>query len=182
MDYTALLQELNKASLFDLHRLQSAIYQELQNPMRIDQIKAQLKIGQPISYFDPESNRLIDAVILKIKRTRCLVKNNHDQKNWNLPFYYLNLDNSDTDIQVPKNAVGITKSSLKVGAKVGYKSKYNEDVFGEVLRLNQKTATVKVNERAIWRVPYRLLFPIIDGELGDLSVPTYLPYDPLAED
>jgi len=67
MDYTTILQELNKASLFDLHRLQSAIYQELLNPKRIEQIKAQLKIGQSISYFDPKSNDLIDAVILKFK-------------------------------------------------------------------------------------------------------------------
>ena len=71
MDYTTILQELNKASLFDLHRLQSAIYQELINPKRIDEIKSQLKIGQPISYFDPQTNGLIDAVILKIQITRC---------------------------------------------------------------------------------------------------------------
>ena len=80
MDYTAILQELNKASLFDLHRLQCAIYQELINPQRIDQIKAQLKIGQPISYFDPQANDLVDAVILKIQITRCLVRNIKDNK------------------------------------------------------------------------------------------------------
>ncbi len=66
MDYTAILEALNKASLFDLHRLQSAIYQELLNPDRVEQIKAQLKVGQAISYFDPQANGLIDAVILKI--------------------------------------------------------------------------------------------------------------------
>ena len=41
MDYTAILQELNKASLFDLHRLQCAIYQELINPKR-----ASIKINE----------------------------------------------------------------------------------------------------------------------------------------
>ena len=66
MNYTKILEELNQASLFDLHRLQSAIYQELVNPTRINLIKAQLKIGQSISYFDPQANDLIDAVILKI--------------------------------------------------------------------------------------------------------------------
>lgn len=65
MDYSAILQELNKASLFDLHRLESAINQELSNPARLDQIKARLKTGQLISYFDPQSNSLIDAVILQ---------------------------------------------------------------------------------------------------------------------
>jgi hypothetical protein len=158
MDYTTILQELNKASLFDLHRLHSAIYQELINPERIDQIKAQLKIGQTISYFDPQSNGLVDAVILKIQITRCLVRNIKNHKSWNLPFYYLNLDEVEADIKSATNAVGIPKSSLKVGAKVGFKGKYNNDLFGEVIRLNPKTATVKTNEHSRWLVHYKHLF------------------------
>ncbi|MDO9048911.1 MAG: hypothetical protein Q7U66_14420 [Methylobacter sp.] len=178
MDYTTILQELNKASLFDLHRLQSAIHQELLNPNRIDQIKAQLKIGQSISYFDSQANSLIDAVILKIQRTRCLVRNTKDQKSWNLPFYYLNLDNIDTDIQPAKNAVGIPKSSLKLGDKVGFKDKQRNELFGEVIRLNQKTATVKINELNVWLVSYRNLIRVIDGEIGDIQEQTFIPHNP----
>ena len=177
MDYSKILEELNRASLFDLHRLQSAIYQELLNPKRIDQIKARLKIGQSIDYFDPQSNDLVDAVILKIQKTRCLVRNLKDNKTWNLPFYYLNLDDVDTDIQPAKNAVGIPKSSLKVGAKVGFKSKYHNDLFGVVIRLNPKTATVKINEDSQWLVPYRGLFYVIEGELGDAKEQTFIPRD-----
>jgi hypothetical protein len=177
MDYTKILEELNRASLFDLHRLQSAIYQELLNPKRIDQIKAQLKIGQAISYFDPQSNDLIDAVILKIQKTRCLVRNVKDNKNWTLPFYYLNLDEVDADIQPPKNAVGIPKSSLKVGAKVGFKDKDNNDLFGEVIRLNPKRATVRINEHSRWLVNYKNLFYVIEGELGDTKEQTFIPFD-----
>lgn len=174
MDYSTILQELNKASLFDLHRLQSAIYQELLNPKRIDQIKARLKIGQSISYFDPQSNSLIDAVVLKIQITRCLVRNINDQKRWSIPFYYLNLDNVDTDIQPANNAVGISKNVLKVGAKVGFKDRSNSDLFGEVIRLNQKTATVKINEYTEWRVPYNQLFSVIDGEIGSLQEQAFI--------
>ena len=177
MDYTKILEELNRASSFDLHRLQSAIYQELLNPMRIDQIKAQLKIGQAISYFDPQSNDLIDAVILKIQKTRCLVRNVKDNRNWNLPFYYLNLDEVDADIQPPKNAVGIPKKSLKVGAKVGFKDKNNNDLFGEVIRLNPKRATVRINEHSRWLVNYKNLFYVIEGELGDTKEQTFIPFD-----
>jgi hypothetical protein len=177
MDYTTILQELNKASLFDLHRLQSAIYQELLNPKRIEQIKAQLKIGQPISYFDPQSNSLVDAVILKIQKTRCLVKNIKDQKTWNLPFYYLNLDDVDADIKPAKNAVGIPKNTLKVGARVGFKDKQNNDLFGEVIRLNPKTATIKINEYSRWLVHYNHLFRVIEGEIGDLQEQTFIPRD-----
>jgi len=174
MDYTTILQELNKASLFDLHRLQSAIYQELLNPKRIEQIKAQLKIGQSISYFDPKSNDLIDAVILKIQITRCLVRNIKDQKSWNLPFYYLNLENVDTDIQPAKNTAGIPKNTLKIGTKVGFKDKYNNELFGEVIRLNPKTATIKINEHNEWLVPYRGLFQVIEGEIGDLQEQNFI--------
>ena len=177
MDYTTILQELNKASLFDLHRLQSAIYQELINPNRIDQIKAQLKIGQSISYFDPQSNDLVDAVILKIQITRCLVRNIKDNKTWNLPFYYLNMDDVDADIKPAKNAVGIPKNTLKIGARVGFKDKQNNDLFGEVIRLNPKTATIKINEHSQWLVHYSHLFWVIDGEIGDLQEQTFIPRD-----
>jgi hypothetical protein len=177
MDYTKILEELNRASLFDLHRLQSAIYQELLNPKRIDQIKARLKTGQSISYFDPQSNDLIDAVIVKIQITRCLVRNVKDNKTWNLPFYYLNIDEVDADIQPAKNAVGIPKSALKVGAKVGFKDKENNDLFGEVIRLNPKRATVRINEHCRWLVNYRHLFYVIEGELGDTNEQTFIPRD-----
>jgi len=177
MNYTKILEELNQASLFDLHRLQSAIYQELVNPTRINLIKAQLKIGQSISYFDPQANDLIDAVILKIQKTRCLVRNVKDNKSWNLPFYYLNLNEVNADIQPAHNAVGIPKSSLKVGAKVGFKDKSNNDLFGEVIRLNPKRATVRINEHCQWLVHYNNLFYVIEGELGDTKEQTYIPYD-----
>ena len=176
MDYTTILQELNKASLFDLHRLHCAIYQELLNPKRIEQIKAQLKIGQHIDYCDPQKNCLVDAVILKIQKTRCLVRNIDDQKSWNLPFYYLNLDNVDADIKPAKNAVGIPKNTLKIGARVGFKDKQNNDLFGEVIRLNPKTATVKINEHCRWLVHYNHLFQVIEGEIGDLQEQSFIPH------
>ncbi|MCD2450410.1 hypothetical protein GO003_008420 [Methylicorpusculum oleiharenae] len=163
MDYTAILQALNKASLFDLHRLQSAIYQELINPDRVEQVKAQLKIGQAISYFDPQANGLIDAVILKIQKTRCLVRNVKDQKNWNIPFYYINLDDVDTAIQPAPNACGIPKTALHIGAKVGFKDRNNQERFGEVIRLNPKTATLRLNDQQTWLVGYNYLFYVIDS-------------------
>ncbi len=169
MDYTAILEVLNKASLFDLHRLQSAIYQELLNPVRVEQIKAQLKVGQAISYFDPQANGLIDAVILKIQKTRCLVRNVKDQKNWNIPFYYINLDDVDTAIQPKPQTTGIPRSALQIGALVGFKDRNHQELFGVVIRLNPKTATVKVSEQHTWLVHYQHLFPVIDSTVYDTN-------------
>ena len=177
MNYTEILKELNQASLFDLHRLQSAIYQELLNPKRNNLIKARLKIGQSISYFEPQLNALVDAIIIKIQKTRCSVRNVNDNTTWNLPFYYLNINDVDTDIQLTHNAVGIPRNSLKVGAKVGFKDKNNNDLFGEVIRLNPKTATVRINEHCRWLVNYDNLFYVIEGELGDTREQTFIPRD-----
>ena len=174
MDYTSILQELNKASLFDLHRLQSAIYRELLNIDRLEHIKSRLKIGQPITYFDSQTNRLIDAVILKIHKTRCLVRNTDDRKNWNIPFYFINLDEVETDIRPQRNAVGIPKISLKVGAKVGFKDRSNNELFGEVIRLNPKTATIRTNKNGEWLVYYKNLFSVLDGEAAEVTAQMYL--------
>jgi hypothetical protein len=106
-----------------------------------------------------------------------LVRNTKDQKSWNLPFYYLNLDNIDTDIQPAKNAVGIPKNSLKLGDKVGFKDKHRNELFGEVIRLNQKTATIKINEHNEWLAPYKGLIRVIEGEIGDTQEQSFISHN-----
>ena len=164
MDYTEILGALNKATLFDLHRLQSAIHQEMSNPERIEAIKIQLNPGQQISYFDSSQNCLVDAIIIQPKKTRCLVQDLKDGKRWNIPFYYINLADVDTDIRPKSQQAVISKAALKVGDKVGFKNKDYEDIYGEVIRLNQKTATIQVDMQNQWRVSYSFLFPVLDGE------------------
>ncbi|MDZ7833520.1 MAG: hypothetical protein U5L07_17380 [Desulfobacterales bacterium] len=163
MDYSNILNELNKASLFDLYRLKVAINQQLENPQRLSEIKKRLKPGQNISYFDEEENRLIDAKVLKIMRTRLLVQNIHDQKKWNIPLYYVNLDEVNTDIS-DQSQEGLSKSQLKVGDLVGFRDRVNDDVNGKIIRLNQKTATIITSTNTKWRVPYELLHFIYDIE------------------
>nr|MBS0021078.1 hypothetical protein [Gammaproteobacteria bacterium] len=88
MNYSKILDELSNASLFDLYRLEQAISRSLEDPVRIKKIKDSLKVGQPIEYFDAEENRLVEASIIELKKTRALVKNRHDGKLWNIPFYH----------------------------------------------------------------------------------------------
>ena len=164
MDYSMILSELNDASLFELYRLNASIRQQLKDPKKIQLIQNTLKVGQLIKYFEASENRLIDAEIIELKRTTVLVKNTHDSELWNIPYYFINLDNSDIDIHAqPKQK--ITRNNLKVGDKVCFKDKKGNELFGEVTKLNQKTSGVLVGN-AQWRVAYGLLSPIIDGELG----------------
>ena len=49
MNYEHLLTELQKASMFDLYRLNIAIKNELENPIRIKQIQEMVKVNQQLS-------------------------------------------------------------------------------------------------------------------------------------
>jgi len=163
MDYSRIIEDLNQASLFDLYRLRIAIDHLLENPQRVAEIKKHLKPDQIIHYFDPTANRLIEATVIELKRTQILVRNSHDQQLWNIPFYWINLDEVNTDINV-SSQMKLSKSQLKVGDIVGFQDKQNNDMHGEIIRLNQKTASIKTSLNTEWRVGYNWLHLIIDGE------------------
>ena len=166
MDYSMILNELNSASLFELYRLNASIRQQLQDTKKIFLIKNILEVGQLIKYFEASENRLVDAEIIELKRTKVLVKNKHDGELWNIPYYFINIDNSNIDIHT-ESKQKISRNNLKVGDKVCFKDKKGNEIFGEVTKLNQKTSGILVGN-VKWRVAYSLLSPIIDGEL-DLS-------------
>ncbi len=169
MDYSKILENLKQASLFDLYRLRVAINHQLENPQRIKEIKRCLKPEQTISYFDNVENRLIEAKVKKLKRKRLLVENTHDKQLWTIPFYWVNLDDVNTDIAFSAK-MGLEKSQLKVGDTVRFQDKQNNDVYGEIIRLNQKTATIETAPNMKWRVAYEWLSLVIDGVQGYQNV------------
>ena len=163
MNYSTILDELNNASLFELYRLERAIRNSLEDPVRIRNIKDSLKVGQDIEYFDADQNRLVEARIIELKRTRALVENHDDRKLWNIPFYHINLDHED--IAISGSAGKLDRNSLKVGDTVTFKDRKGNERFGEVIKLNQKTVGVLVGT-VRWKVGYGLLSLVIEGELG----------------
>ncbi len=169
MDYNQLFQELQQASLFDLYRLKTAIDKMLDQPDKIAVIKRALRPGQEVTYFDYAENRLIAATVKELKRTRVLVRNRDDGKLWNIPYYMVNIDRVDTDIHAHRGR--LTKAQLKIGDTVGYRDRLNRDQFGKIIRLNQKTVTLDLPSGDQWRIPYGLLFPVMDGESARSTEP-----------
>ena len=165
MDYSKIIEELEQASLFDLYRLSVAINQLLEDPRRLSEIKKCLRSGKNINYFDDTENRLIEAKVIKLMRTRLLVENIDDLQRWEIPLYYVNLDEVNTDI-IGSSKIGLDKNQLKVGDMVGFQDKQNNDVHGKIIRLNQKTATIKTNTNTEWRVGYEWLYVVINVEQG----------------
>jgi hypothetical protein len=163
MDYTFIISELRSASLFDLFRLHAAINLQLEDPERIDQVRRRLRPGMKIRYFDEAQNRLVEAAILELRRTRLLVKNLGDGKPWLIPFYAVNIDEVETDLRSALGHNVLDRSSLKVGDQIGFRDRQNQDKYGQVIALNQKTATILTTDNQKWRVAYQFLFPVIES-------------------
>ena len=169
MDYTTLIEELRAASLFDLYRLRAALTLQLEDPGKIALVRARLRPGLDVSYFDEVQNRLVEARIIELRRTRLLVENRGDHKRWLIPFGAVNVDGVETDIRVvATEQSGLDRSRLKVGDAVGFRDRQHQERYGQVLALNQKTATILTGDHQRWRVAYQFLFPVIesDGWLG----------------
>src|SRR5579871_696215 len=166
MDYTNILRELQSASLFDLYRLRAAIDIEVDRPERIEQVRRQLKPGQAIDYFDTGVNGLARATIVELKRTRVVVRNQQDGKLWSIPFAAINIDNVTVDIGSGSAQQPLDRNRLRVGDVVGFRDRQNEEQYGRVLALNQKTASILTNQGQRWRVAYEFLFRVLDTEAG----------------
>ena len=164
MDYASLLDALGKASLFDLWRLSAAIGRALEDPNKNEAIRANLRVGQSIRYFEAKENREISGRVVEIKRSRALIQNDHDKRLWNIPFYMINLQGEHVDS--PASRAKVRRDSLRVGDAVGYRSRTQREVYGVVIKLNRKTATVRLTTGQQWGVPYSLLFYVLDAQAG----------------
>ncbi len=164
MDYAALLHSLDKASLFDLWRLNTFIARALDDPHKNETLRTQLYVDQVIRYFDPRQNREISGRVVAVKRSRALIRHDHDQKLWALPFYMINLQGADVALHSSGPHPKVHRDSLKVGDSVGYKSRSQREVYGVVLKLNPKTATVRLTNGEQWNVSYGLLFYVVDAQ------------------
>ncbi len=163
MDYTLIIEQLRVASLFDLFRLRAALTMQLEDPGRIEQVRARLRPGMPVSYFDEVQNRLVEASVIELRRTRLLVENRHDQMRWSIPFGAVNVEGVETDLRGAAEPQVLDRSRLKVGDAIGFRDRQNQDRYGQVVALNQKTATILTSDQQRWRVAYQFLFPVIDS-------------------
>lgn len=160
MNYSELIQLLDEASAFDLYRLRAALDNMIDDPRRIIEVKAALRMGQRVVYFDASENKALEAIVEQIKQTRAVVRNLHDGKRWSIPLSSINVRESDITIEEPKKK-GLTKNELQVGDIVGFVDRSGIERSGEVVRLNQKTVTIE-SDQGGWRVSYGLLHKVID--------------------
>lgn len=164
VNYDALVGFLKQASLFEVYRLSVAISTELDNPKRIAAVVNKFKEGDIVEYFEEKSQRLIKARVFKKSAKYVSVEDIEGGRRWRIPYYMLKIDSRDFIFE--QKSRGLNRNALKVGDIVGF-SREGEEITGKIARLNQKTVSLVTNNHHRWRVPYTLLYPVIEGEKGD---------------
>ncbi len=149
-------------SLHDLWRLNIAIAKALEDPRKINALRSRLRVGQTVCYFDAGLNREISGRIIEIKRTRAVIRHDHDQQIWNIPFHMMKLDATVDGFQYAGTPQKMDRDSIRVGDSVGYVSRSHRQMYGVVVKRNRKTAVIKLTNGEQWNVSYGLLFPVIE--------------------
>lgn len=167
MNYSEILLSLQQASSFDLYRLSVAISRQLESSERILAIRNQLYIGQEVEIFNESENRSEMAIIRKFNPTSVAIILVIDQARWRVPYHWVNLAGADVNL---KNTAkkGIEKNALSIGDTVGFRSREGHEIYGDIIRLNPKTVTLKTVQGE-WRVAYSLLFPVVDSSVINTS-------------
>ena len=163
MNYSDILKSLQQASSFDLYRLKVAISHQLELPDRIRAIREQLHVGQEVEIFNEDNNGAEMALIRKFNPTTVAIILNDDKSRWRVPYYWINLEGVNTQL---KNTAkkGIEKNVLSIGETVGFRKRDGHEIYGEIIRLNPKTVTLKTGQGE-WRVAYGLLFSVVDSSI-----------------
>ncbi len=162
MNIQDIFQKLETASDFELFRLKCAIEKVLEDPARSNQLKAKLSPGVQVDYFCPDRNKAVLCEVVKIKRTLVSVREVESGKCWNMPFYYLNLDDIETSLQ-SNTKVGMSKAEIAIDDTLGFvNSRTRQECIGTVVKLNPKRVVIEL-EDGLWNVPYSMVFPVLES-------------------
>jgi hypothetical protein len=168
MDYSATLAALNQASAFDLFRLRAAIDRVLDQPGWVDAVRARLRVGQLVQYFDPQTNRAHQGKLLELRRKQAVVQDLETQKRWLISYAAINLDGVDVEIRErPKRGLG--RNEVAIGEMVGFVDREQQQRSGRIVRLNDKTVTLNSGHQQ-WRVAYGLLHRVVESSAIDGQV------------
>jgi len=153
------MQQLDRASLFDLFRLHVAIGHELNNSKRLIALKQELHVGMQVYWYDDTTNRLAAVTIIALNPKTAEVVDREKHKRYSLPYFMINID--EKEVRINKKDNKLDRHQLQVGERVGF-SKDGIDYCGIILRLNPKTVTLDTGDGRRWRVSYSFLYRVTD--------------------
>ncbi len=164
MNFSEVIKTLNSASAFDLYRMRAAIDRVLNEPRWMQSVQVRLKVGQDVQYFDPQANALKRGKVLEMRRKQVVVLDMMDARRWLISYAAINLDGTDVEIRENRSQ-GLGRNEVAIGDVVGFVDRDQNQRTGKIIRLNDKTVTLK-SGAGQWRVAYAYLHRVVDAVMA----------------
>ena len=168
MNFSNIINSFSEASAFELYRLRAAIDRVLDEPRWLQAVQVRLRVGQEVTYFDPQANALRRGRVLEMRRKQAVVLDLDDARRWIISYAAINLDGADVQIREHKQQ-GMGRNEIAVGDMVGFVDRDQQQRTGRVLRLNDKTVSLQCGNIQ-WRVAYQFLHRVVEaaGSIDDV--------------
>jgi len=164
VNFSEVIKTLNSASAFDLYRMRAAIDRVLNEPRWMQSVQVRLKVGQDVQYFDPQANALKRGKVLEMRRKQVVVLDMMDARRWLISYAAINLDGTDVEIRENRSQ-GLGRNEVAIGDVVGFVDRDQNQRTGKIIRLNDKTVTLK-SGAGQWRVAYAYLHRVVDAVMA----------------
>jgi hypothetical protein len=159
MDLHDLMSSLQQASDLDLLRLSTAIDHLLYSAARILAVRQRLHLGQEVTFWNVRDNRMQHGRITKFKSDQLLILTDNPPQYWSAPYAAIQLDPSQSPPTEPPRPLG--RADFALGDTVSFEGRDLIQHLGNIVRMNQKTATVSCDGHE-WRVSFALLRHVVD--------------------
>ena len=161
IDLQDAMHSLQKASDLDLLRLHTAIGHLLRNPARVMAIRRHLHQGQEVDFWSTRDQRVQRGRIIAFKPDQLVVQTETPRLNWTIMYAAISIDPAAMPPQPPPERRP-TRADFARGDNVSFEPQDMIARFGTIIRLNQKTATVAIEDGMEWRVGYGALRRVVN--------------------
>ena len=165
-----MIDALEGASSLQLYQLKALIEGMLADPRRALPARANLHLGQAVSFVDFRDGQMRRGKIVAFKDTQATVVEEGTKRSWKIPCVSMQ---GITDIDrregaaayepPPEPAAAATPArEFQRGDTVTFEDRGGRGITGVVVRINQHTATIGIGDGTTWRVPFRMLRRVVD--------------------
>ncbi|MDB5828280.1 MAG: hypothetical protein JWQ73_2500 [Variovorax sp.] len=158
------IEDLPIATSAELYQLSWVIEQLMADPRRIVQARSQLHMGQLVQYWDWGTGKLREARIAAMKDRQVTLIDERSKQRFSVLYAAIAPPDEQQETSTsPSPGAPLRpppeihhKQDFRVGQRVSFTDQSLNRHVGEIVRINQRTATVHCDGRA-WRVAFALL-------------------------
>jgi hypothetical protein len=159
LDLCSIMSTLENASDLELLQLRTAIGHMLENSKQIVAIRQRLHTGQPVEFWSLQDRRTYRGRIAQFKPDQLLIHRDDNRFIW-VEYAALIGEGLQSAPEAPSRPM-LTREDFRVGDTVGFEGRDLLQHVGNIMRLNQKSATISCEEGE-WRVSYALLHHVVE--------------------